>query len=383
MIASSRFAVTKAHDDSRSFVDELRILSLPALRRMYLHDQYMFAFRIRRDASGDLVEGVSPRYTAIALLGLLAEEEKSVRGVLGGNDVPGVTQKLLDGLPRETNLGTVALTLWLARTISDPRAAVALDRVRQLDPVGGAHPIVELAWVLMALSILSDHADSDGRLARSVADRLLASFHERSGCFPHWPAGVTRSRFRAHVACFADVVYPIQALCHFHMWSNCRESLAVAKRCGEFMIQCQGSAGQWWWHFDVRTGRVVEKYPVYAVHQDAMAPMALFALEEATGENAWAAVEKGMTWLSFAPEIAHSLIDRDAGLIWRKVARREPGKLSRALQAGASRLHGSVRVPGLNVLFPPTSVDYECRPYHLGWLLYAWAKGRNKAAQKG
>ena len=29
-------------------------------------------------------------------------------------------------------------------------------------------------------------------------------------------------------------------------------------------------------------------------------------------------------------------------------------------------------LPSMNLLLPPSSVDYECRPYELGWLLYAW-----------
>ena len=30
----------------------------------------------------------------------------------------------------------------------------------------------------------------------------------------------------------------------------------------------QGNSGQRWWHYDSRTDRVVEGYPVYSVHQD-------------------------------------------------------------------------------------------------------------------
>jgi hypothetical protein len=26
----------------------------------------------------------------------------------------------------------------------------------------------------------------------------------------------------------------------------------------------------------------------------------------------------------------------------------------------------------LNLLFPPDRIDFECRPYEFGWLLYAW-----------
>jgi hypothetical protein len=50
--------------------------------------------------------------------------------------------------------------------------------------------------------------------------------------------------------------------------------------------------------------------------------------------------------------------------------------LSRYLQAGASRLSPALRVPGLDLLFPPRAIDYEDRPYHLGWVLYAWPEAR-------
>ena len=83
---------------------------------------------------------------------------------------------------------------------------------------------------------------------------------------------------------------------------------------------------------------MIEGYPVYAVHQDAMAPMALLAVEDAGGPDFAGPVERGLEWLRSAPELGGgSLVDDAAGLIWRKVARREPGKLARSLQALGER----------------------------------------------
>ena len=31
-------------------------------------------------------------------------------------------------------------------------------------------------------------------------------------------------------------------------------------------------------------------------------------------------------------------------------------------------------------MFPPGPIDYECRPYELGWLLYAWLYEGESAA---
>jgi hypothetical protein len=44
----------------------------------------------------------------------------------------------------------------------------------------------------------------------------------------------------------------------------------------------------------------------------------------------------------------------------------------RYLQSAVSRVHPSFRIPAIDALFPPGAIDYEDRPYHLGWLLYAW-----------
>jgi len=167
-------------------------------------------------------------------------------------------------------------------------------------------------------------------------------------------------------------VYPIQALSHYYRAAGAVEAIDAAKRCAQRMCDAQGPDGQWWWHHDVRTGRVIEPYPVYSVHQDSMAPMALAALREACGQNHDPAIDRGLGWLGYSPEIAGSLIDAQADVIWRKVARREPGKLSRRIQALSSRLHPALRMPLVDRVFPPGRVDHESRPYHMGWILHAW-----------
>jgi hypothetical protein len=174
------------------------------------------------------------------------------------------------------------------------------------------------------------------------------------------------------VACFADQVYPIQALARYHSSFGHAPSLAAANRCAEQICELQGDAGQWWWHYDARNGRVIEGYPVYSVHQDAMGPMALLDIAEAGGANFGDEIRLGVSWMQRAPEVGHSLIDEDQRVIWRKVARREPRKLVRGIRAVASRVREDLRLDLLDPLFPPTVVDYESRPYHLGWVLHTW-----------
>jgi hypothetical protein len=343
---------------------------------MYRPNEGCFAFRIRRDRDGqDVLEGVSHRYTAIVLIGLAHEDPESSERILGGGSPLDVCAHLVSKTEQMANLGDVALTLWAARALGANGTGVALDRLKALRPHDGDHPTVEVAWALTALSLGTESDVTGSDTARQTADRLMASFVPGSGLFRHWPAGARGSRLRGHVACFADLVYPIQALAHYYARTGDARAVTAATGCAERMCALQGEAGQWWWHFDVRTGRVVERYPVYAVHQDAMAPMALFDLQAACGVDHASAVQRGLDWLRHAAEIGGSLVDLSADLVWRKVARHEPGKLSRTLQASASRLHSGLRVPALEGLLRPGRIDYECRPYHLGWLLYAWADG--------
>ncbi|MCH8861777.1 MAG: hypothetical protein IID51_04615 [Proteobacteria bacterium] len=120
----------------------------------------------------------------------------------------------------------------------------------------------------------------------------------------------------------------------------------------------------------------MEEFPVYAIHQDAMGPMALLDLQAACGVEHRHALEQSLNWLTHSPELNGTLIDEEAGVVWRKVARHEPGKLVRSIQAVVSRAHPALRVPGLGSVFRPGRVDWESRPYHFGWLLYALAPRR-------
>jgi hypothetical protein len=355
-------------------VSRLRALAIRGLARMYRPEEGLFAFRVRRRGEKLLLEGSSHRYTAMALIGLAGEDEAVQASVLAGIGVREACARLVTELDGLDNLGEVALVLWAACAAGYPDRRSVIERLLALQPDEAAHPTVEVAWTLAALC-----ADLDapvGPLRNRLARRLIAAFEARSGMFPH-ALGGRPGGFRGHVSCFADLVYPVHALARYAELFGDAEARDIALRCASVICARQGPDGQWWWHYDRRTGDVVERYPVYAVHQDAMAPMALFALERAAAIDLRSPIARGLDWLAHAPELGGgSLIDEGADLIWRKVARREPRKVSRYAQAAASRLHPSFRTPGLDVLFPPCIVDYEDRPYHLGWFLHAWPPGR-------
>jgi len=357
----------------QKMVNAMRQMAVRALIRMYRPERRLFGFRIRRTRYGNMLKGISRRYTAISLIGLAGESRETVGRVLAGQDIFDVAGSLIEEVQGTRDLGEAALAVWASRLLGHSQAGRAIMNLETMTPVNRDCPMVELAW---CLSSLTAGGMADGRydLTKSIAERVKRSFHESSSLFPHRPIGSTSSRWRGHIGCFADQVYPIQALSFYYQQTGDKEALAIARKCAEKICEKQGQYGQWCWHYDVRNGEVVETYPVYSVHQDGMAPMALLELQRAGGGDYSACIDRGLKWLADPPEQKTPLIDEAADLIWRKIARYEPRRLARGLQAIASRVHPQFRFPGVDRVLVPGAIDYESRPYHMGWILYAWPK---------
>jgi hypothetical protein len=338
---------------------------------MYRPEEQLFAFRLCKNGQSNILEGVSRRYTATALIGLAGEDEHIVKQVLGDHSLEDVCAHLLSDIDSMEDLGQIALTTWAARMIKHPRTNKAIEALRRFNPAKTVYPTIELSWALTSLVIESDEV-TDMALATNYAKALMDSFNHYSGLFPHGPKRKGLSAICTHVSCFADFVYPIQALSYYYQVKKDRRAADIACHCAEHMCGLQGPDGQWWWHFDFRTGRILERYPVYSVHQDSMAPMALLALYRSCGRNHTACIEKGLRWLANPSEKTASLIDKGRNVIWRSVARRDAKRLVIKLQSAASNIHPTIRVPGLDFLFPAVNIDYESRPYHMGWILHAW-----------
>jgi hypothetical protein len=362
---------TSDKSDLSEAIEILRSVAVHSLARMYRPEEKLFAFRLRKNGREEVMEGISRRYTAIVLTALANESQDIVSEVLHEHNIQDVCNRLLANCGQSRELGEIALTAWAARVLQHKDAHKTVTALKLMEPTKGKYRTVELSWALTAL-VTGDGELEEPALAREIADTLINSFNHRTAIFPHAPKRKGLSSLRSHVSCFADFVYPIQALSFYYQATGDSRAAEIACACAEKMCKLQGPQGQWWWHYDVRTGRIVEQYPVYSVHQDSMAPMALFALANACNKDYPQAMEKSLDWLKNPTEFQGSLIDRKRNIIWRKIARREPFKLVRKIQASVSYLHPSLRAPGMDFLFPPVSIDYESRPYHMGWILYAW-----------
>jgi hypothetical protein len=333
-----------------------------------------FAQTVRGIAGGSgvdvVAQGASLRYTAMAALGLGRMPEVAQLAVLDGRTAADVALLAAEQAVSSDDPGAVALALWAAVEVADRAPSELVARLR--DHLRGAQPLatVDTSWMLTAAVAAAEHCDTTEIVNRAA--RQLQRYHGPGGTYPHVLPPGSQSRWRAHVGSFADQVYPLQALARGHRLTSEPWMLEYANRTAAAICAAQGPAGQWWWHYDSRDGSVVERYPVYSVHQHAMAPMVLFDLWEAGGDDRRAEIAAGLGWIDSHPEVVEELVAERFGLVWRKVGRREPRKAARAIGAATTSLWQGFAVPGVDRVLPPVMVDHECRPYELGWLLYAW-----------
>jgi hypothetical protein len=388
-MTKSRLAAL-GHDEPSLLPLAQRLLSIAelGLPAMLLPGKEAFAFTMAGqqapDGSWTLERrGTSTRYAAITALGARFLPEDRQRAVLGGRTAQEFTGLLVESLPSVTNLGDAALIAWAAAETEHPKLSDALGRVEALDDHDRPQYTVEAAWVLSALAAARDTVDVERRFT-TARDRLLRARIGNSPLFPHATGPGLLPWYRAHVSCFADQTYPLQALARAHVATpgGDPQALAAAEACAARICELQGDGGQWWWHYDARTGGVVEGYPVYSVHQHAMAPTALFDLTDAGGSDFGAPIRKGLRWMTDVPELAEHpehrepLILDELGVTWRKVYRGDPKKAVRAMRGLGTRAVPGLRLKPLDRVYRPLSVDRECRPYEFGWMLHAWQGGR-------
>lgn len=272
--------------------------------------------------------------------------------------------------------GDLGLAIWAGVESSEDNCKVFVERlVNNWSKLCQSCNAVELAWVVQGMVRFLQSYSMTGEMTDLLRDayyKLMNLYCRDTGLFArHSQRGFVKSISR-QVACFADQVYPILALTSYAGFFHDDNSIDVALAVADKLCSLQGPRGQWWWHYDVKTAAVVEEYPVFSVHQDAMAPMSLLAVDRISGADHSANIEKGLTWLN-NNELDAVMLVPEQGIIWRDIHRREIGKIYRMTRSVliASGLHSAHRLAGTNLF--GYLVNRECRPYHLGWILYAWA----------
>jgi hypothetical protein len=352
----------------RELIKKLNNLAAIGLGKMYDFEAGLFHFKCKKIGGKIVKEGYSIRYTIICLIGLAKFE---ATGKASSLNVRNALKKLLLRVRGTNEAGDLGLLLWLCSIVVPQEVKQIYEELRVENVLNSYlenhnSKTVELAWCLTGLAncYVASEKEIFKELAEKMYRKLIGNFGEM-GIFGHGNEEGLSGFVRGRIGCFADQVYPIYALTKFQQISGKDEALKIAVECADKICQHQGPMGQWWWHYDSMTGKVIGRYPVYSVHQDGMAPMALFEVGKASGSDYSSKIYKGLGWIAGQNELGHAMLDEENSVIWRNIHRRSFGKYIEILTSlFFSYSYGQPR--NLKVL-------YECWSYHLGWLLYAFA----------
>jgi hypothetical protein len=196
---------------------------------------------------------------------------------------------------------------------------------------------------------------------------LLLDNQGKGGIFGHamFPNFLPRA-FSNRFGTFADQIYSIYALTTFGRAFQIEEPIESALGCANAVCALQGEMGQWWFLYDKSSCRVVNRYPVFSLHQDGIAPIGLLALGETTGQNFDESMYKGLSWIAGANELSNDLRSLGRGLIWDSIGPRR--RITNYWEGALSFMN--ISLPQAKSL----RIRYEARPEHYGWLLYAFGR---------
>lgn len=350
---------------------ELLSLAVAGLPQMLDSKRRLFCNTLRQSQGRMVREGISQRYTMMTLLGLARYERFGNRSAIA---IAPVFDALINDVTWINNAGDLGLLLWTCAELSPERVPDVYKKVAAEGALarfadGRSGSTFEVAWCLtgFASCYLAGHPDLPGLSEQTTAARrILQANCGPSGIYGHLSRDRSwAGRLRGRIGSFADQVYPTIAFARLSEALQDAESRKSAMRTAERMCELQGPMGEWSWHYDSVTGKVVSRYPVFSVHQHAMGPMMLFATREATGRDFGDAIYKGLRWIN-DNELGRDFVEPSLGLIWRCIYLDRIGACSDAALRCFKLRQGPVSPNDLRV-------RYECRPYELGWLLYAFS----------
>jgi hypothetical protein len=367
--------------DARPRLRDLAEVALRSLPEMYDERSGLFSHKAEL-REGRIVNREPNRYySAAALVGILSQTIVPADEVV---PVGRVLDALAEATEVERNWSLLGTALWAGALAGDARFARLVGVLDDALVVERAES-AGLGQVLHGLAIGAEAFPGQGERAARVADRcageLRARFSPAAELFraqPLRPTGV-RSLLGTRISSFASQVYPLLGLSSFARWRG-ESPPPMLRLVADRIVRAQGPQGQWWWLYSPRTGAVLERYPVYSVHQDGMAFMGLVPVER-LGEGSYSEpLSRGVDWLYGDNELSTSLVQDDPPFICRNIQRLgsdadAPFGISRAnhARAIARSLRGSPEDDG--VIHDASQFEplYECRSYHLGWLLYAYS----------
>ncbi len=376
---------TKAANTSvQTLADELESLvpvSLHGLAQMQDTRTGLFSSKASLGPGVELINrGVNRLYTGACVVGLLARPE--------GHAEPynSRANQALDALmnqAQERDPAVLGTTLWgcvLAGRADGSRIAARIIEVTDRRRASSMQLGLALAGLARWLRASDAGNPRIVDAAQGLAAELQRRFLPKAHVFAATAHPLRQHPFFHGMTSFASQVYPVLGLCELALATDTAPPDAIARVC-ELLVEQQGEHGQWWWFYSTRARRVIEGYPVYSVHQDAMASMALLPATRLQQGDYRAPLTAGVRWVTGDNELGESLVDPQAGLIYRSIQR--PGGDADGLAGWSRRQRRAAGIAALSGRTRRAPREFEllreCRSYHLGWQLLAAAMAHETA----
>jgi len=350
-------------------------LAFESLDKLYSKELRLFTHYIRQGQLTAMPLPWSITYTAITLLSLIKARQFGWPEHFGNETL--ILLALVQYINHGMRFGDLGLILWANAECDGRYEKVLLNGIvasSQNENVSQT-PTSELAWLLTGICCTYqnlNHNESIHKLAVEYYQAITNNFNAETGLFCHTFNKVSMTDLRPQIGNFADQIYSIYALSRYYEVFKQPDALQIALLCANRICELQGKQGQWWWHYHSHRNVVVSGYPVFAVHQDGMAPMALRKLSLVSGRDFNASIQLGLNWLFGGNELSMELVDWNKKVIWRDIEPKKPVVYGRYL---------SMALAEIGILFPQypintpslLKINREMRPYELGWLIFSFA----------
>lgn len=223
----------------------------------------------------------------------------------------------------------------------------------------------EAAWMLWGLTAWSRQnggasSDAPGLMFERVLEHFV---DEKTGLPRH-----SCRRYRRNIVSFGTVVHFLRSIDEYAAVTGDERASDLFERCVRRMLLLQGPLGEWPWLMNVSDGRVVDAYPVFAVHQDSMSMLFLLPALSRGMEGASEAILRSCAWVTGENELGRPMFERDPFRAFRSIER--PSRYPRARRYVRAHTPGAA---GAQFGARRVRINPECRSYHLGWVLYVWS----------
>ena len=362
-----------------SYINELVQLSIHGLNDFYNENYLEFSERKILNNKTATFEGVNTRYTLINLIGLHKAESNNFKISLKTKiDLKTILRNQITNLTYYKSAGDIGLLLWATSLISPDEIHTILPKINfnnilNIYKDARTKTTMELSWLLIGILMASTFSQTFKISICNLPSKLyklIRNNYGGNGIFGHVSNESLSGKLRSSAGNFADQVYPIYAFVLFSKLMKHEEALLIAEQTAQKICKLQGDRGEWMCHYNVKNGDVISKYPIYSIQQDALAPIALYSIQTATGKNYEKYIFKGFDWLT-ENSLNTDMVSNEHNVIWDGIG---PDKTYRKVKSTLSNL-GIIKI----IEYKKLKVFKECSSFHLGWLLYAFAGRVNHA----